>query len=161
MDFSNDKEMIDTNALFVTGFRDNGLTGEYVKTCLEDLARDQMRTETDVTKLAQRVWLVGGATVLSLGIGILLVKVNKAVMVNMQQLSGAVLTTQQAIGLVPGEQPSQPTPQKEQPVQAESDGVDVGATGYDPGPQDIPPHVRKAIEDTPLPADPHDDGTIR
>ena len=148
---------------FVNGFRDRGLYPDYVRVSLDDLAKDQITIEDRLGSIEIQVKIAFGAGMLGVGLGMLLLKINKAVLNNLAQIGQGLYTTQQYVGMVggtePGQTPQQQTEQKPKPKVEESDAVDVGASGYDPGPQPVPEDVAEQIVSEPLPADPHDDGT--
>lgn len=145
-----------------------GLTPQYVKTTLEDLARDQVETEGDLDNLTRKVnrldtrTLVLGVGVLGcFGIGFFTVKLVKKMADNMQQLGMAVMATQEAIGMTakvaePRRSPVTPTVRKEEP---KDETVASGGDTYDPGPQEVSEDVKRAVLADPVP-DPYDDGPV-
>ena len=120
-------------------FNDLGLTPQYVKTALEDLANDQMVTEDAVARLNKQMVLTGVVAVGGLGVAMLALKVTKKMMDAIGQLGGAVMTTQQAVGLIPSEPVQEPVGEKVVPLRKEPEGqVATIGEGFDPGPQPGP-----------------------
>ena len=143
---------------FVNGFRDRGLYPDYVRVSLDDLAKDQITIEDRLGSIEIQVKIAFGAGMLGVGLGMLLLKINKAVLNNLAQIGQGLYTTQQYVGMVGDTSSAQTKPDPKSKAK-ESDAVDVGASGYDPGPQSVPEDVAEQIVSEPLPADPHDDGT--
>ena len=143
---------------FVNGFRDRGLYPDYVRVSLDDLAKDQIAIEDRLGSIEIQVKIAFGAGMLGVGLGMLLLKINKAVLNNLAQIGQGLYTTQQYVGMVGDTSSAQTKPDPKSKAK-ESDAVDVGASGYDPGPQSVPEDVAEQIVSEPLPADPHDDGT--
>lgn len=82
-------------------FQAAGLTPAYIKTCIEELAEDQLDIERRISTLnRQSIFTVGGM-VLCLGVSMLTVKMIKNLMGGMQGLGQALYATQQAVGLIP------------------------------------------------------------
>lgn len=120
-------------------FNDLGLTPQYVKTALEDLATDQLTVEDAVARLNRNVLLVGVVAVTGLGAGFLALRVSKKMMDVVGQLGGAVMTTQQAVGLIPTQDaPAGPTVPEGKVVPLRKDEGAVIGDGFDPGPQPGP-----------------------
>jgi hypothetical protein len=141
----------DTGPVVNYSMEDLGLSPAYVKRTLEDLAQDQMRTEADVAKVSRMVMLAGGVGLVAVGIGVLNMKINKALMGNLQQIGGAVLTTQEYVGMHQANTPYNPAVDaRPMPVSTEPVREDPSEGLYDPGPQEPPDHVKQALLDEPV-----------
>ena len=117
-----------------------------MKSALEDLANDQIAYEKQLAGLRKEVLLAFGLGLLALGVAAVAVRALKALGDGMGQVGGALLATQQHVGMIqgpPGPIPQPPARPKVTPEPGTTDAV-VGQ-GYDPGPQPIAEDVKEAI----------------
>lgn len=141
-------------------FEDVGITPTYLKTALEDLANDQIRMEDDIAGTRRTVMVVGGTTMFTLFGLLLLIRMQQKLAGALQQVAGSLLATQEHVGMFRPVNSAEvaPDPIPQPPIQDKkvdrdwteaNTVVDIGS-GYDPGPQDIPAHVREAVESEPV-----------
>lgn len=125
---------------------------------LKVLAEDQTATEDKLRAVDRQVKIALGLGLLALGVGVVTVKAVSALMKSLGQVGNVVGQLATQAGMVAATAP-QPPPQQtvrptvshdtpkpgwfEQPVPS-TENVATGV-GYDPGPQDIPDEVKRAL----------------